>query len=853
MIKIITNILSGIIYYLNKLTNYLNREHSLKLISLSYTNSGRFLIYHFNNDSLKSHRDILFNIYTFLMNNERFINFGFYKVIITSSVINGSEYSYHHNILMSNKTTFNEYYNQVINYIDLHYSEDSDYSPGVEIPQAFKVKVWNMDNYLNKKIKIHRNDFNKDIQINISNKSRVTNSTIKDQKRSYSTTHNISPIKNNIVTGIAEPMGSTDIETIDYSGNQIPISLTISYLDTGNQIINKFILIDFNLLLTDKDLALKKLWFEYLTYITKNNITNIFAHNLGKFDGYFIYKGLSEQMEPKFVKTIIDNQNKFITIQMKTKLNKIKWLDSFRIFPVSLNDLCGVFNVEGKLSKYNQRFNTLDLFKDANLLNQFKEYAIQDSVALLKALLKAQEIYLRDFNIDITSIVSTSSLSLKIFRSKFLSVDIPILKGSTDKFIRKSYFGGACDYYKGHGENLYYYDVNSLYPYSMMKPMPFNLIKHHNNLNIDFKVNTNLFGFFEVECFVPNNGRPMLPYKHEGKTIFPYGRWTGVYFTEEMKALLEYGYKFKILRGCEFSKILLFNKYVDYFYNKKKTSKGASRFIAKMHLNQLYGIFGRKQDIIETINIYNIDIEKYLLSRVIKTIIEINNDKSCLLLQANIDNDIISKLNLELDINLNNSSQFEVKSNVALAAAVTAYSRIHMLPFKMSEDVLYTDTDSIFTSKKLDDKLVGKDLGLMKLELDGNIIEEAHFLGIKQYGYTYREMVNGNIYQYINKSTFAGVPRNTLTWPEVKNLFSGKTIKKEIPLRFYKSFKDLSIKIKSNLNLVLTRSNDKKLVNNQYIPMTIDNLNHDNLSLFNKLKNKILKLFKFIFLILKSL
>lgn len=114
-------------------------------------------------------------------------------------------------------------------------------------------------------------------------------------------------------------------------------------------------------------------------------------------------------------------------------------------------------------------------------------------------------------------------------------------------------------------------------------------------------------------------------------------------------------------------------------------------------------------------------------------------------------------------------------------------------------------------------------------------------------------MVNGDIYQYKNRSVFAGVPRDTLTWPEVKTIFNGQTIKKQIPLRFYKSFKNLSINIKSDLEMVLTRSNDKQLINNQYIPMNIDNLNHDNLSLFNKLKNKILKLFKFIFLILKSL
>jgi len=194
-----------------------------------------------------------------------------------------------------------------------------------------------------------------------------------------------------------------------------------------------------------------------------------------------------------------------------------------------------------------------------------------------------------------------------------------------------------------------------------------------------------------------------------------------------------------------------------------------------------------------------------------------------------------------LDINLSNNVNFEVKSNVALAAAVTAYSRIHMLPFKMSGDVLYTDTDSIFTSKKLEDSLVGKELGLMKDELDGIVIKEAYFLGIKQYGYKYIDDNNNTI----EKSVFAGVPRDTLTLKEIKSIFEGNQIKKQIPLRFYKSFKDLSIKIKSDLEMVLTRSNDKKLVNNHYIPMNIDNLNHDNLSLFNKLKNKILKLLKY--------
>lgn len=55
-----------------------------------------------------------------------------------------------------------------------------------------------------------------------------------------------------------------------------------------------------------------------------------------------------------------------------------------------------------------------------------------------------------------------------------------------------------------------------------------------------------------------------------------------------------------------------------------------------MHLNQLYGIFGRKQDIIETINIYKHELPKYLTPRIIKSNIENNDDIVAILIQNNI-------------------------------------------------------------------------------------------------------------------------------------------------------------------------------------------------------------------------
>ena len=53
----------------------------------------------------------------------------------------------------------------------------------------------------------------------------------------------------------------------------------------------------------------------------------------------------------------------------------------------------------------------------------FKEYSLQDSEALLKAMIEARKIYYNNHNIDITNTLSTSSLALKIFRHQFMDKD----------------------------------------------------------------------------------------------------------------------------------------------------------------------------------------------------------------------------------------------------------------------------------------------------------------------------------------------------------------------------------------------------------------------------------------------
>lgn len=227
------------------------------------------------------------------------------------------------------------------------------------------------------------------------------------------------------------------------------------------------------------------------------------------------------------------------------------------------------------------------------------QYAKQDSLALFLAIERAQDTYFKEHNVDITSIYSTSTLSMKIFRQKFLKLPIPILKQSEDLFIRNSYLGGATDYYKAYGENLYYYDVNSLYPFAMLNDMPLNIDKQYSDMsNIKLE---DFFGFCEAEITSPDNIiNPLLPYKFNDKTIYPKGKWKATYFSEELKAVEKYGYKIKLISGYSFTRAKLFTDYINYFYDIKKNSTGSTKFIAKLHLNTLYGYFGRKQDLITT-------------------------------------------------------------------------------------------------------------------------------------------------------------------------------------------------------------------------------------------------------------
>jgi DNA polymerase type B, organellar and viral len=274
------------------------------------------------------------------------------------------------------------------------------------------------------------------------------------------------------------------------------------------------------------------------------------------------------------------------------------------------------------------------------------------------------------------------------------------------------------------------------------------------------------FALARIEC--PKNIKlPILPFKSrtiDNRILYPYGVFTEVYFSEELKAAEKLGYKIKLLKGQSFSRAKMFNNYIEDFYLIKKESESESpeRFIAKLHLNTIYGIFGKTRDILETKIINVKDITKYLVSRVVETIVEIQFDLVILLLK--------NRRNIESLQNMKNqyfpsekskNNLTIVKSNVAIASAVTAYARCEMIKYKCTEgvNVYYSDTDSIVTDKPLP---TSNEIGCLKNEMLKHGVEqisEAYFIGPKEYAL---KIINKKGKEIVF-TTFAGFKQNSLT------------------------------------------------------------------------------------------
>jgi hypothetical protein len=369
--------------------------------------------------------------------------------------------------------------------------------------------------------------------------------------------------------------------------------------------------------------------------------------------------------------------------------------------------------------------------------------------------------------------------SVKIWQT-FLTEPIFSIPTKADRFIREAYAGGRTEIFKPMFDatydvkknpdklpanalkelkyqkkigKLYYYDVNSLYPTVMQNNVFGN--KFMGFVYGKESYDKDMIGFWKVSVDVPKDmWCPCLGMNHtfangDVKYIFPTGKFSGTWSIVEIEYAKSLGIKVtEYHKGAIFQNGgKIFEEFITTLYAMRLEAKAKgddlTNFLTKLIMNSTYGKIGMRLNkenlVMDTGNTgvkYHSEIRKKGKSTVRLATKEV---------------------------------QLESFTNVQISAYVTAYSRIlmHKIYLKCGKKHLYyTDTDSIFSTKKFN---VGDELGQVKLEYT---CESAAFLLPKTY---INEGVEGESFE--KKVTMKGFDKKKIghfTFNDFKHTLQGE-------------------------------------------------------------------------------
>ena len=305
-----------------------------------------------------------------------------------------------------------------------------------------------------------------------------------------------------------------------------------------------------------------------------------------------------------------------------------------------------------------------------------------------------EELLLLNTNLEST----IAKTSLNHFRRNYLKEKIrreETTKKGVEQLIFKSYYGGRTEIYIQGTHILNDYDVNSLYPSEMLEDIPnpntFQYVyvpKQKNILKYE--------GVSTVKIITPKKlYYPLLPFRKDGKLIFPLGTFTATYTHLELRKALSLGYEIKYVEEQIIYKksVPFFKEYVLDLYNKRLEQKGRpEEIVYKLLLNSLYGKFAERP-ITKTWFLTDIEIEDII-------------DKN-----SNTENIKFYEQYGYYETESNEEKQYKLP---IFSSYITSKARIRM--YENLSNVYYMDTDSYFTPRIMN---TGSKLGELKLEAKG--------------------------------------------------------------------------------------------------------------------------------------
>lgn len=494
-------------------------------------------------------------------------------------------------------------------------------------------------------------------------------------------------------------------------------------------------------------------WSDFFDFVLRRRIrTKLFyAHNL-KFDGIYL---ANECQKRGFEVEFIDSGGKLIELKIKVRsrtnsrgkqVNEyVTFRDSYSLFPASQEKLANSFDVPTK--KYLLDFEQLERMKKEEAMPEYLKRNRDDVKGLYEILRKAQKMFYNRFGVDCSKAMTVSQLALRIFRTRYQSNSLrnPLVVGDRHdkgligefKLIQNSYAGGRVEVFDMNLKNeVAVYDINSMYPSVMLKPVPINSYFCLENVSPGKaeEIILNNHGFADVTVTSRREFFPLLWTKQDGKLLFTnFRKSRGSFAFPELRKMLEKGGVIdKVHKIIVFDDSKpIFKEYVKEIYSIRKKAKAtndtATNFVCKLLLNSLYGKFAQDPE---------------------RSGIKLLTPE-----QANklLDNDVDG---IDCDKN-GNFFTFEKNFNVSsffmphIASYITSRARVLIYEYlNKANNPVYCDTDSVFCEYLHENS---QELGKMELE---KILYDF-------------EGINAKVYQATNKhgnlvKKAKGIPRKKL-------------------------------------------------------------------------------------------
>src|SRR5690606_22001168 len=138
---------------------------------------------------------------------------------------------------------------------------------------------------------------------------------------------------------------------------------------------------------------------------------------------------------------------------------------------------------------------------------------------------------------------------------------------------RAAYYGGRVEVWKRGPaqEPVVGVDINSMYPHVMMEhAYPVKLISCTQRETIGGMQELIDRGYGVVAKVTVNTDRNAYPYRHEGKLIFPTGRFVTYLSTPEVHYALEHGHIEQLHELAIYQMAPVFRGFVRHFYGKRE-------------------------------------------------------------------------------------------------------------------------------------------------------------------------------------------------------------------------------------------------------------------------------------------